>query len=141
MVGIGGLLELGGMATDAIGGESLELAHRRILVAAVALQQCMRSHQRKAVEVLLDVLYPHLPAFYRVAVFATGPELPPMDIRVAVGALRARVAEHQVAVALPASDPFVHPAQRKLRLVVVKFRNVANRLPGREGVAVLAREV
>lgn len=141
MVGIGGLLELGGMATDAIGGESLELAHRRILVAAVALQQCMRSHQRKAVEVLLHGLHPDPPALYRVAIFATGAELAPMDIRVAVRALRARVPEHQVGMALPAGDPFMHPAQGKLGLVVIKLRDIADRLPGCEAVTILARQI
>lgn len=141
MVGIGGLLELGRMATDAIRGESLELAHRRILVAAVALQQGMRSHQRKAVEVLLHGLHADPPAFYGVAIFATSAELAPVDIRVAVRALRARVPEHQVGMALPAGYPFMHPAQGKLGVVVIKLRDIADRLPGCEAVTVLARQI
>ena len=76
-----------------------------------------------------------------MAALAIGPELPTMDVGVAVRAPRARVAENQVRVALPAADPGVHPAQRKLGLVVVKFRNVANRLPGGKRMAVLAGQV
>jgi len=141
MVGIGGLLELGGMAADAIGGESLELAHRRILVATVALQQGMRSHKRKAVEVLLNGLHPDPPPLYRVAIFAAGAELAPMDIRVAVRALRARIAEHQVGMALAAGDSFMHPAQWKLGLIVIKLGDIADRLPGCEAVTILAWQI
>jgi len=57
VIGIRGLLELRRVTTEAIGGEPLELAHRRILVAAVALQQGVRAYQREAVEMLLDVLH------------------------------------------------------------------------------------
>lgn len=38
VIGIAGLLELRGMTAHAIGGEALELADRRVLVTAVALQ-------------------------------------------------------------------------------------------------------
>ena len=76
-----------------------------------------------------------------MAVLAAGAELPAMDIGVAVGAFCARVREHQIGVALAAADPFVHAAQGELGLIVVKLRNVADRLPGRESVAVLAGEI
>lgn len=141
MVGIRSLLELCRVTAEAVGGESLELAHGRTLMAAVALQQRVRPHQRKAVEMLLDVLHGNPPAPYVVAVLATGSELPAMDIGVAVGAFHARVREHQIAVALPATHSFVHAAQGELGLVVVKLRNVADGLPRREGVAVLAGEI
>ena len=61
-----------------------------------------------------------------------------MDIGVAVCAFRARVGEHQIGVALAAADPFVHATQGELGLIVVKLRNIANRFPSRESVAVLA---
>jgi len=57
MIGIRGLLELRRVTAEAIGGEPLELAHGRILMAAVALQQGVRAHQWEAVEMLLDVLH------------------------------------------------------------------------------------
>jgi len=141
VVGIRGLLELCRMTAEAIGGEPLELPHRRILVAAVALQKRVRPHQRETVEVLLDVLHRNAPAPYVVAILATSSKLAAMDIGVAVGAFRARVREHQIAVALPAADSFVHAAQGELGLIVVKLRNVADGLPGRESVAVLAGEI
>lgn len=141
MIGVRGLLELRRVTTEAIGGEPLELAHGRVLMAAVALQQRVRAHQREAVEMLLDVLHGNPPAPYVVAVLATGSELPAMDVGVAVGAFRARVREHQIGVTLPAGHPFVHAAQGELGLVVVKLRNVADGLPRRERVAVLAGEI
>lgn len=141
VIGIAGLLELRPMAAQTVGGEPLELAHRGVLVAAVALQQRVRSHQRKTVEVLLDVLHRNSPPFHVVAVFAVRSKLAAVNVGVAVRAFRAGIAEHQVRVALAARNSFVHPAQGKLRLIVIKFRNVADWLPGGEGMAVLAGEI
>ena len=141
MVGIAGLLKLGRMATQAVGGEPLELAYGRVLVTAVALQQRVRPHQRKAVEVLLDVLHRNPPPFHCVAVFATRSKLAAVNVSVAVRAFRARVAEHQIGVTLAASYPLVHAAQGKLGLVVIEFWNAAYWFPRRKGMAVLAGEV
>ena len=141
VIGIAGLLELCRMAAQTIGGEPLELADGCVLMAAVALQQGVRSHQRKAVEVLLDVLHRNSPAFHVVAVFAVRSKLAAVNIGVAIRAFRAGIAEHQVRVTLPAGDSFVHAAQRKLGLIVIKFGNAANRLPRGKGVAVLAGEI
>jgi hypothetical protein len=76
-----------------------------------------------------------------VAIFAAGAELAPMDIRVAVRALRTRIAEHQVGMALAAGDSFMHPAQWKLGLIVIKLGDIADRLPGCEAVTILARQI
>jgi len=141
VIRIAGLLELCRMTAQTIGGESLELAYGSVLVAAVALQQRVRSHQRKAIEVLLYVLHRNSPPFHVVAVFAARSKLAPVNVGVAIRAFHAGVAEHQVGMALPARHSFVQAAQGKLRLVVIKFRNVANRLPGSEGVAVLAGQI
>jgi hypothetical protein len=110
-------------------------------MTAVALQQRVRSHQRKSIEVLLDVLHRNSPASHVVAVFAVRSELPAVNIGVAIRAFRAGVAEYQVSVALAARDSFVHAAQRKLGVIVIKFGNVANRLPRGKGMAVLTGEI
>ncbi len=141
VIGIAGLLELRRMAAQTVGGESLELAHSCVFMAAVALQQGMRSHQRKAVEMLLDVLHRDPPPFHVVAVFAVRSKLAAVNIGMAVRAFRAGIAENQVGVTLAAGDCFVHAAQGKLRLIVIKFRNITDRLPSGEGVAVLAGEI
>ena len=140
MVRVRGLLELSRVATEAVGGEPLELPDSGVLMTTVALQQRVRAHQRKAVEVLLDVLHRHPPAPDVVALFAISSKLAAMNVGVAVGAFRARIAEHQVAVALAAGYAFVHAAQGKLGLIVIKLRYVANRLPGGKGMAVLTRQ-
>jgi hypothetical protein len=56
---------------------------------------------------------------------------------VTVGAFLAHVSEYRLHVALRASDPFVHAAQRVLRGVVIEFRDRPDGLPTAQGVAVL----
>lgn len=100
----------------------------------------MPPDQGKTVEVLLDVLHRNPPAPHVVALFAVCPKLAAMNIGVAVGAFRARVAEHQVGVALAASHRFMHTPQGEFRLIVIKLRNVTNRFPSRKGMAILTRQ-
>ena len=73
-----------------------------------------------------------------MALLALRAELTPVDIRVAIGALRAHVGKHKAGVAQAAFHFLVQAAEREAGLVVVEFRDVANRLPACEGVAVLA---
>lgn len=141
VIGIARLLELRRMAAQAVGGKPLELADGGVFMAAVTLQQRVRSHQWETVEMLLDVLHRNSPPFHVVAVLAVCSKLAAVNIGVAIRAFRAGIAEHQVRVTLPAGDPFVHAAQGKLGLVVIKFGNAAYRLPRGEGVAVLAGEI
>jgi|SRR5579871_301531 len=101
----------------------------------------MSAHQGKAIEVLLDVPDGDVPALHGVAVFAVSSKLPAMNVSVAVRALGAGLRKNQVRVALAAGYALVHAAQGKTRFVVVKFRYAADRLPGGEGVAVLAGEI
>lgn len=95
-----GILILHLMAGIAIGGQSLELADGQALVAGIALHRRVRTDQGEAVLVLLDGGQGYAPASDRVALLAGGAELPPMDVRVAVGAPRPHVAEDQVGVTL-----------------------------------------
>lgn len=62
-----------------------------------------------------------------------------MDIGVAVGASVSHVGEKQLRVTLRTRNVHVHPPQRVAGLVVIEFRQVADRLPRRERMAVLAR--
>jgi len=62
-----------------------------------------------------------------------------VHIRVAVSAFVAHVSEDQFRVALGAGNGFMHATQRIAGLVVIKFREAANRRPAVYGVAVLAR--
>lgn len=73
-----------------------------------------------------------------MALFAGRPQLPSMHVRVAVGTLVAYIGENQFGMALRACDCFMHAAQRIAGLVVIKFREAANRRPPVYGVAVLA---
>lgn len=140
VAGLGGLKGLR-VARIALRGESLELTHSRALVARGTIQGRMRTHQGEAVLVLVNLLHRDLPSLYRVALFAGGAKLTLVDIGMAVGAFLAHVCEHRLGMALGATDPLVHAAQRKSGLVVIELRNIADRLPSAQGVAVLAGDV
>ena len=125
---------------NAIRGEALKLANRCAFVAIVAGKRGMRAYQRKAVQVCAQRLKACLPARRRVAAFAVGAELPPVNVRVTVRALGPDVGENHADVALRAGNTLVQAAQRVARPAVVKLQNVAEGLPGCEGVAILAGE-
>jgi hypothetical protein len=129
------------MAADAVRRQPLELAYSGVLVTAVAFQHGMRSHQGKAIKVLLDGLHPDAPAFHRVAAFAASAELAAVNVGVAVRAFGARIGEHQVGVALAAGYSFVHTPQRKAGFIVIKLGKTANRFPSGESMAVLTRQI
>jgi hypothetical protein len=79
-----------------------------------------------------------LPAAHGVALFAVRPQLPPVNVRVAVLASLSYICENWLDVALDASDPLVHAAERVARLIVIEFRDRADRPPSLGGVTVLA---
>ncbi len=77
-------------------------------MTGVAVDGCMRSSKRKAVVVLLDLLDRDLPSTHGVALFAIGPELTLVDIRVAILTALSDVRENGLRVALDARDSGVH---------------------------------
>lgn len=99
----------------------------------------MGPHERETVLMILHRFDRHAPALHRVALLATRPKLPAMQVGVAIRAARPDVAEYFEDMALPAADSFVHSAQRKARAAMIELRNAADGLPARERVAVLAR--
>lgn len=118
--------------------ESSELADRRVLVAVVALQQCMGADKWEAILVIADLGERGLPSLYGVTAFAVGSELAPMDVCVAVGAVRAYVLEYEADVAFGARNPGVHAAQRIACLIVIELRVGADWFPACVGVTLLA---
>lgn len=90
----------------------------------------MSAGQGKAVVMLLDLRHRHPPAENRVALLAVRSQLPAVNVGVAVLATLPHVGEHRLDVALRAGHRLVHATQRILRLIVVKLRNGANRMPG-----------
>ncbi len=101
----------------------------------------MSSDQRKAVLVLIDLLYGNLPATNTVALFARSAELTLVNVRVAIGALRSYIAEHRLGVALRAVDAFVHASQGKVRLIVIELHVSTNGLPPAHRMAILTGNV
>ncbi len=119
----------------------LEIAVSTILVASVALHSRMGAGKREAVIVILNVLDRDLPSAHGMALLAIGAKLPPVDIGVTILASVPHIIEDHLHVTLRACHGCVHTPQRIFRLVVIEFRNRANRLPSTGGMAVLARNV
>ncbi len=131
-----------GVASDALCRQPLELADRQSLVTFVAGNRRMRADQGKTILVILHVLDGDLPSSHRVAVLTLGSQLPLVNIRMAVGALRAHIGEDQTGVAFRAGrHVLVKTPEGKRGPIVVEFQNLAERLPGDQGVAVLTRQV
>ncbi len=101
----------------------------------------MRPHQGKAVVVVLDCFRRNVPAIDAMTLFAAGAHLAPVEVGMALRALRSHVREHRLSVTLRAQHPLVHAAQRKFRQVVVKLGNAANRFPAQRGVTVRTRQI
>lgn len=141
MVRVRGLLKIFLVAGIASRRQSLELPDRGALMAIVALQGRVGANKGKAVFVVLNVLHRDVPAADRMALLAARSHLAPVDVRMAVGALSANIRKHRLAVALGARDVFVQATQRIRRLVVIEFRDSADRLPSQRSMAVLTRKV
>lgn len=141
MIGSGRAHESSGVANDAISGQSFELPCRRTRVTGITLQNRVCPEKRKTILVFANRTQRYHPPIHGVALFALGAHLPSMDIGVTIGALVSYIREHQVHVTLRAANVLMHSPQWIPRLIVIKLRNVANRLPARKGVAVLARDV
>ncbi len=89
----------------------------------------MRTQQRETVFMLLDLLRVPVPTVDRMAILAIRPELPSVNIRVAIGAVHSYFFEFKVGVTLGTGHLGVHPTQGIASLVVIELRHAANRFP------------
>jgi len=128
------------MARDACRRESFKLSNRRALVAGIALHGGVRAQEWKAVLVILDLLDGNLPAQHGMALRAIRAEFPPVNVRVAIGAIFADISEDGLDVTFVAFHFFVHAAKGIFGAVVVEFRNSANGPPRCGRVAIFARD-
>ena len=135
------LLEIRRVAGIASRRHRLELAVGCTLMAGIAVYRGVCSGQREAVGVLLNLLERYLPPAHGMALLAIRSQLPLVYVRMAVLASLSNVGEHRLHVTLHAGHRLVHPAQRVFGLIVIEFREGANRLPSRRRVAVLTRHV
>lgn len=141
MIGLGSLLIGALVAGVALDGESLELPDRLALMAIRAVKPGMSSHQGETVIVLPHPLQNDIPAFDRMALCAISSHLAAMNVGVAIGAVRPGVREHRLSMTLRTRHSLVQATQRVFGLVVIEFRDCANRLPPRGRMAVLARDI
>lgn len=141
MVRIRGGLEVRRVTGIALRGHRLKLPSRSALMAGIAIHCRMRSSQRKAVVVLLNLLNRYLPSSHGMTLFAVRSELAFVNVGVTVLTALTNIKEDRLDVALRASDGLMHSAKRIFRPVVIEFRNGPDWLPRARCVAILARNV
>jgi hypothetical protein len=126
------------VATEALGAEANVDAGGGSAMAGVARNSGMRAQQGEPVAVILHGLGSHAPSLDRVAILALRAELPPVEIRMAGGALRSCLGKNFRDVARITGYVLMHPAQREgCFLIVIKLRLCAERGPARGGVTIL----
>ena len=139
VVRIRGCVEVGLMARETLDRHRLKLAIGGVFVAGVAIHRRVSPGKREAVVVILDLLHRHIPSAHRVALFAVGSQLPPVNIGMAILAARAHVAEHHLFVTLSAGYRLVHAAERITGLIMIEFRDRSDRPPSARSMAILTR--
>ena len=82
----------------------IELSDGTGFMARVAIHNCVRADERKAILVFVDVVHRHFPAIDVMAQVTLGTVAAPVDIGVAVLTLLASVGEDRVDVALLARN-------------------------------------
>ena len=107
----------------------------------VAIDHGVGAGQWKAVVVLLYISNRNLPAANRVALLAICSQLALVNVGMAILAVFSDVGENGPGVALGTRNRLVQATQRILRLIVIEFRNRANRPPRIGCVAILAGNV
>lgn len=129
------------MAGVAGSGKPQEHARGALLVTLFARHCRVRTQQREPILMVANRLNSDVPTLHCVALLAVWPHLPPVYVRVAIGAVFTHIRKHRLHVALHAFHFFMHSAQRIAGLVMVKFRNRTDRAPARRCMAVFARNV
>lgn len=138
MARVRGRFEIRCVTGIALGGHGLKLAAGSAFVAGVAVHGGVRSGEGESIIVLLDLVHADLPSLHRVALLAISSQLAAVNIGVAILAALPNIAEHRFHVALHASDRLMHAAQWVSRLVMIEFRNCADRFPCARRMTVLA---
>ena len=141
VIGRSGLLVILRVTGVALERQTLKLSGGGSFMTGIAFQRGMRSHQREPVLVILNRLQGNRPAAHVVTTFAVGPHLAAVDVGVTVGAPGACVGEDHLGMAPGTGHAFVRPCQGIACLVMVEFRNGADRLPTHRGVAVLTGDL
>lgn len=90
---------------------------------------------------VLNLLHRDLPSPDCVALFAVCAELPLVNVGVTISTFHSNIREYRLGMTRRTRHLFMQTAQRKTRLVVVKFGDAADRFPSAEGVTVLASDV
>lgn len=90
---------------------------------------------------LLHLLNRDLPSANGMTLFAVRPQLAPVNIRMAILTPLANIREYRLDVTLGAANRCVHATKRIFRLIVIEFRDGADRLPCVRGVTVLTWDI
>ncbi len=109
------------VASDALRAQPRIHARSGSAMAGLARHRRMTAEQWKAIQVILNRLRGDRPSLNRVAVFALSAELAPVEIGMAVRALRPGFGKNVRDVARFTGDVLMHPAQRELGSAMVEL--------------------
>src|SRR2546421_5219386 len=109
-------------------------------MTVLALHRGVSAEKREAILVILDLLNGIIPTKNGVALRAVRAHFALVNIGVAILTILAHIREYRFYVALRALHFLMHAAQWVVRLVVIEFRNGADRAPTRGGVAFVVGE-
>ena len=98
------------MARVAGSRQSFELPGSGPCVALLAISQCVRPDEWKAILVIANRIERNLPPFHGVALLAVFPKLGAVNVGVAIGALFAHIGENWAGMAFYAAQSLVHTA-------------------------------
>ena len=124
-----GCFEVCRVAGIALRGHRLEFTGGSSLVAGIAVDRSMRSGQRKAVVMLLNLLNGDLPSTDGVALLAVRSQLALVNVGVTILANLSNIGENRPDVTFSTTHRLMHAAQRIFRLVMIEFRNAADWFP------------
>jgi hypothetical protein len=127
------------MTGVALRSHRLKFAGGPSLVAGIAVHRSVRSSQREAVVMLLNLPNRDLPTTDRVALLAARSQLPLVNVGVTILATLSNIGENRPDVTFSAAHGLMHAAQRVFGLVVIEFWSAADWFPPGRCVAVLAR--
>lgn len=112
---------------------------RRAEMALITGSRRVRAKQRKAVVMLLDRRYCHIPAPNRMALLAVGSKLTPVQVGMAFRAAGRGVGEDQADVTTLARDVLVQSLKGEASLpVMIKLRLPPDRFPRSRCMAIFA---
>jgi hypothetical protein len=138
MIGVRRAVELRRMACRAIRQDAI-LPSDKGLVAGFTFHGGVSAKERKEILVVPNLLLGSEPALHDVALGAVRAKFAQMNVGMAIGTVLAHIGEVGLRMTLSAGHSYMPATERISGVIVIEFRNAADRSPTIGGMAILAR--